>query len=66
MAKFRVMATHYVDLSIDVEAANEEEALRKAKEQAPGVREATFLPWTVAYENFDIGEGEVEELEGET
>ena len=63
MAKFRVMATHYVDLSIDVEAANEEEALKKAKEQTPSVREATFLPWSVAYENFDIGESEVEEVD---
>jgi hypothetical protein len=63
MAKFRIMATYYTDLSLDVEARDEEEAIKKAKEQVPSVREATYLPWTMAYENFDIGETEVEEVD---
>lgn len=65
MAKFRVVATHYFDLGLVVEADNEEEALEKAKAQQPSVRaEATYAPWEVMYENFDIGdELEVEEVD---
>lgn len=64
MAKFRVCATHYFDLGLEVEADSEEEALKKAKEQRPSIRaEVTYAPWKVLYENFDVGESDVEEID---
>ena len=59
MPKFRVYATHYTDLCLEVEAKNEEEAIKKAKKAEPSIRaEVTYAPWEVMYENFDIGETE--------
>ncbi len=65
MAIFRVYATLTLDLTQDIEADDEKEAVEKAKKIVPSVRDATVLPWLLMIDSFYV-ESKTEEIEDET
>lgn len=62
MTTFRVYASLTLDLTQDIEADDENEAVEKARKIVPSVRDATVLPWLLMIDSFHV-EPKTEEVE---
>ena len=65
MAIFRVYATLTLDLTRDIEADDEKEAVEKAGRAVPSVKDVAMFPWELMIDSFYV-ESKTEEIEDET